>query len=165
MRKNLFVITVLCSLFISLVGCKNTTTEAADIQETAQQVGDVMASVDEVGGSSGNIAANSKSMQNSIEKTFERFAPGELNDFNKNSIASILQPKAYAAACAGAGFSTCTTGGTGGVITRTFGMCTIGAATFDGTVTLTWANSSAANCTLGTCCASSWNPCRMVAFL
>ncbi len=129
-----------------ILGCKITAipAESSDIQETAQQIGDVMASVDEVGGASGNIAL--KSPQNSIEKTFNRYAPGELEESHKSMIANILQPKANAATCSGAGFAMCA----GRVITRNFNNCTVGSATFSGTVTATWGGVNGSGCTLGT---------------
>ena len=127
-----------------LFSCNKTTdVTTADIQETAQQIGDVMASVDEVGGASGSIASNS--VQDSIEKTFKRHAPGELDESYKSMIAKILQPQVNAATCSGAGF-TCT----GRVLTRTFNGCTVGSATFNGTVTSTWAGANGTGCTLGT---------------
>ena len=139
-----FILILLIPFLFS--SCKITAipTESADIQETAQQIGDVMASVDEVGGAGGNIASNT--IQNSIEKTFKRYAPGELDESHKSMIANILQPQALAATCSGAGFAMCS----GRVMTRTFNNCTVGTATFSGTVTSTWGGVSSSDCTLGT---------------
>lgn len=116
---------ILIVLFISLgfLSCKKTdSTSAVDIEETAQQIGDVMASVDEAGGSSGAIAYN--------DKVMERLVPSPLFD-------SLLD-KAYATACTSGGTSTGFGSCTNNVVTRTL-SCTIGtAATMSGTVTLTW---------------------------
>lgn len=140
--KNLVLLCFIASAF----GCsKAIDGTAADIQESAQQIGDVMASVDEVGGSTGSIASKSKGLENSIEKTFERFAPNELDGSYKTMIAQLLQPHANAASCAGAGFA-CNTGTR--VLTRTFAACTVGTATFDGTVTATWAGGGT-GCAMG----------------
>lgn len=123
------------SLLILSSGCKKNAedTAAADVQETAQQVGDVMASVDESGGNSGSIASFDG---RSVENTFERFAPGT---YDHKSVASLIVPEAQAAACTATNnFSSCSSN----VITRTFGGCTVGSATFNGTVTLTWGGAS-----------------------
>lgn len=116
-------------------GCKkNETVSSVDIQETAQQVGDVMASVDESGGGSGSIAY----LNQSIQKTFDRHAPNEINE---SMIAKIILPKAQAASCAGAGFAACN--GSFQVI-RTFGGCTVGSAVFSGDVTFQWSGAACA---------------------
>lgn len=122
-------------------GCKKAeVTTTTDIQETAQQIGDVMASVDESGGGSGNIA----SMQNSVRQSFQRFAPNEINE---NLIAKLFLPQANAASCAGAGFASC--GATlANSIVRSFAGCTVGSAIFSGDVTLAWSNGNTA-CSLG----------------
>lgn len=123
-------------------GCKKAddTTSATDIQETAQQVGDVMASVDEFGGSSGSIASNQDTMKKSIQNTFDRYAQNEMSE---NLIAKLILPEANATSCSGTGFAACNGSG---VIVRSFAGCTVGAAVFSGDVTLTWSNGGA--CTL-----------------
>ena len=134
---KLKIILLLCAgLSFGSVGCKKSDTAAADtaVAETAQQIGDAMASVDEAGGSSGTIA----SMQGGVQKTFERLAPNDI-DQKQSLVAKLFLPQAEAVACDGYGFGTCA----GGVITRNFNSCTIGAATFTGTVALTWSNGSA----------------------
>lgn len=144
-----FILILLIPFLFS--SCKITAipTESADIQETAQQIGDVMASVDEVGGAGGNIASNT--IQNSIEKTFNRYAPGELDESHKSMIANILQPKANAASCSGVVFSCI-----GRVLTRTFNGCTIGSAVFNGTVRATWGGGGdGTSCSLGTIAGSA----------
>lgn len=123
---------ILILLCVTLVfGCrKNSDDASAEIEETAQQLGDVMASIDEAGGGNGNIA----SLQNSIQKTFERYAPEEVPP--PSMVASIVIPKAEAASCSttGAPFSSCT----GNQITRTFNNCSIGTASLSGDVTFAW---------------------------
>jgi hypothetical protein len=124
------------------IGCKKSETlEADSATETAQNIGDVMASVDESGGdSNGAIAAE----RQAAERVFARYAPDETN----LSVSKYLLPNAVAATCDGSGFSSCT----GASITRTFNGCTIGVAQFDGTVNLTWTDNNGAAlgaCTLG----------------
>lgn len=122
--------------FLIFFGCKKASnrTRTADIQETAQQVGDVMASVDESGGSAGTIASSQDTMKKSIQNTFDRYAPNEMNE---SLIAKLILPDANAVTCSGAGFAACNRSG---VVTRSFAGCTVGSAVFSGDVTLTWSN-------------------------
>lgn len=104
--------------------------------ETAQQIGDAMASIDEAGGSNGQLAQNS-----TIEKTFQRLSPQDLSPPFWNR---FLIPSALASSCSVAGtFGSCSSN----EIVRTFDSCTIGTGTFEGTVTLTWGGAST-NCIL-----------------
>ncbi len=125
-------------------GCKKAEVDtSADIQESAQQVGDVMASVDEAGGSTGTIASmkDTERMQNSVRQSFVRFAPNEINE---SAIAQLFLPQANASTCSGAGFAACS----GSSIVRSFNGCTVGTAVFSGDVTLTWSNGNT-NCSMG----------------
>jgi hypothetical protein len=134
--------TVLVSVFLfPLVfsACKKVDeTTAVDISEGAQQVGDAMASVDESGGSTGTFA-----MMKSEARTFARLAPGQI--FPSPLFSKILS-SAEATACSMANtFGTCASN----VMTRTFGSCTVGSATFSGTVTLTFNDGNVnATCTM-----------------
>jgi hypothetical protein len=123
-----------------ITGCKNkdVTDDGSDLSETAQQVGDVMASIDEAGGSGGSISNYNKY----IQKTFAKYSPE--NAPTKFEIIQALQPTAQATPCAGTGFAGCATGS----VTRTFNSCTVGQATFTGTVTLTWTGAMASTCAL-----------------
>lgn len=126
-------------------GCKKAEVAATtDIQETAQQIGDVMASVDETGGSTGSIASmkDTERLQNSVRQSFIRFAP---NDINENMIAKLFLPQANAAGCGTASFAPCSSN----VIIRSFNGCTVGSAVFSGDVTLTWAG-GLGSCSMGT---------------
>lgn len=127
---------------LCVVGCKSSDEEAVetDIQETAQQVGDIMASMDEQGGDDGSVA----SLQNyKFQKTFERFNQ-EPPLPTATNIASMLISNAEAVTCytsgTGTGWGSCS----GRVITRSYNGCTIGAATLSGDVTLTWAGAGSA---------------------
>ncbi|NDG84522.1 MAG: hypothetical protein EBX52_05705 [Proteobacteria bacterium] len=106
--------------------------DADDISETAQQVGDVVASIDETGRSTGSIAMNERG----LDRTFARMGYGP-------GFYESLIPDAYAQNCDGSSFSTCSGNG----VTRNFSGCTVGSATFSGTVTLTWGGGSS-NCVL-----------------
>lgn len=132
MRYHITVL-MLCLVVLSLSGCKKS--DAVDNEETGQQVGDVMASIDESGGSGGSLTR----VESEI-KTFERLAPeGNLEALNR----FFLTP-AYAATCAAANtFGSCS----GTTLVRTFGDCTILGATLSGTVTITWGG-TATSCAL-----------------
>lgn len=141
MKKGIFSVIVIGLLTsLAFFSCKkNDATTSADIEDTAQQVGDVMASIDESGGSSSTLGYN-EYMQDSIQKTFDRYSPGSID---KNMIAQFFLPEAQATSCGATGFSSCTTN----QITRNFGGCTVGSAVFSGDVTLTWGGGSS-SCTM-----------------
>lgn len=126
---------------ITLIGCagNKSETDGSETGETAQQVGDVMASVDEVGGSSGAIS----SLEKSVRKTFARYAPGEIEE---RRLAHIFIPEAQATSCSTSpsGFGSCS----GTSITRNFSSCTIGSAVFTGSVLLTWSGTGVTTCGL-----------------
>jgi hypothetical protein len=118
-------------------GCRRGGEEAGDIEETAQQVGDVMASIDEASDGSGNIA----NLEHSVQRTFARYAPNDVPD--RAVIAAVLIPEAQAAGCFSGGTSV--SGCSSNIITRTFNNCNIGSASLSGDVTLTWGG-GATNC-------------------
>lgn len=126
-------------LILSLFSCKKSsesTGGSPDISEPAQQVGDVMASIDEAGAGNSSIAYQ----PNAEMKTFARYEKEPLRDFLFRSFA----PSAVAASCAtGSSFSSCSSN----VITRTFNDCTtlLGTVTVSGTVTLTWVDGATDN--------------------
>ena len=123
------ILVLMCAF--AFVGCKKNATEssATDIQETAQQVGDAMASADEAGGGSGSYASN---MQNSIQSTFERYAPDDKP--SSHLVASLFLPTAEATSCLGYGFGSCS----GTSLVRNFNSCTVGSAVLSGDVTFSW---------------------------
>lgn len=124
-----------------LLAC-NKEKDAIDNQEVGQQIGDLMASVDEAGQSSGTLAMNELQLKESVRKTFRRLAPRD------TPIFSSLFPQAFAASCSSSpGFGSCS----GNSITRDFAGCTVGQATFSGTVVLTWGGPGVGvSCSLGT---------------
>jgi hypothetical protein len=119
----------LLPLALGSLSCGDTIS-SDDVEEIGQQVGDVMASIDESGGSGGGLA-----MLEATRRTYARLAPAEIQD---SWIEALLLPSAHAASCATGTFAACSSN----VITRTFSGCTIGTATFDGTVTLTFSDAA-----------------------
>ncbi len=108
-----------------LVGCAEEES-SVDIQETAQQIGDVMASVDESGGTTNGTMVMMESHKRMIaarEKAARSFA--FLSSFG-------LLPSAQAVACKDTTFTGCASSQK----VRDLGGCTIGAATFTGDITL-----------------------------
>lgn len=97
-----------------------------------------MASIDE---SSGGSATGSYAVMDlqSTDRMFARLIPNSAADHIFDGFQSLydgLLPSATAAACGLTSFGSCASN----VITRTFGGCTIGSATLDGSVTLTWSD-------------------------
>jgi len=144
--KNLFLI---LSASVFIFGCKKATDDAAtaDIEDTAQQIGDIMASADEAGGTSGSLASLDKYK---FQKTFDRL------DETKSSVAANMATAIFTTAEAvtceasgtGYGFGSCNAGAR--TITRSFNNCTVGTAVISGDVTLTWSGSApSSGCTLG----------------
>lgn len=101
--------------------------------EVAQQVGDFMASTDEYGAGTSSIALNEKE----VRRYFAKYAPNEISD---NLFSRLLLPEAWAASCAVVGFGGCSSSRK----VKTFSGCTVGSATFNGTVTLEWNQGSCA---------------------
>lgn len=140
-----FRITIVLILFTSIVSCKKSTEDAAtdsttidSISESAQQVGDLLAGVDESGGTTtGGIAFN----QIKDYKTFERLAKNEITktDFILNSILD----RAEATACSAVNFSSCSNNQK----TRDLSGCTTAAfGTISGDITLAFTGSQASTC-------------------
>lgn len=114
-----------------LVSCAED--ETVDIQETAQQVGDVMASVDESGGNANGTIAM---MDN--QRRFIAVREQKISGFA--DLWSAIQPiqKAQAGACRDTSFSACTSSQK----VRDLNDCTIGSAVFSGDVTLSFSDAA-----------------------
>ena len=133
--KILFLMTIL-----ALQSCGSSSTTDTT-EETGQQVGDVMASVDEGGGSTGGTFAFLGIDPKSAQRTFARLSPSDVEPTWMEKISAPFQPvtNAYAGSCStDATFSTCSSN----VMTRTFSGCTIGYATVTGTVALTFVDAA-----------------------
>ncbi len=142
--KNLKIITALF-LSLTVAACGGSSGGAsADIQETAQQVGDVMASVDESSGVENGAYARLESQ--GLEQRFARLLPPKSLREHARSLFSAVVPPVYAAGCGGTTtFGACTNN----VVLRNFDECTIGSTTLDGTIMLTWDDGVVDNtCTL-----------------
>lgn len=135
-QLNYFVLLISLITIIQLNSCKGSAVEESSESEVAQQLGDVVASVDEVGGSAGLISLN---IQNSYFRTLVRLDQSsrlesllDLSKMNPNI-------NAYADSCSSINtYSSCIAN----TITRNFGSCTMGSKTFAGSVNLVWGGSS-----------------------
>lgn len=130
------------SVFIT--SCRGGAADSATVfdanTELAQQVGDSMSSVDESAGGSGNFA-----MMNEIksaESSIAFFSP--TRSPSKIKLLSESVSTAFAASCFGTGFSTCSSN----TVSRNFSNCTLGSATFSGTVAFSYSGTTAATCKL-----------------
>jgi hypothetical protein len=132
MQKKGLGLILLVGLLFSCSKKVESNSAADDIEETAQQVGDVVASIDEVGGVNGAIVLNERA----IDRTFARLGYGP-------SLFELMIPNAYAATCGASTFLSCSSNR----VTRSFLGCTLGGGTYTGTVTLNWGGSSS-NCVL-----------------
>ncbi|HEX4924789.1 MAG TPA: hypothetical protein VFV50_11915, partial [Bdellovibrionales bacterium] len=132
--------TLVCAaLALALISCqKKDESTSNDSDTAANQIGDVMASIDESGGSDGGFAYLERE-----RKHFARLFPAQRAPAD---VMDLILPKANAASC----FLTSTFGScTNNVVVRDFQNCTIGAATFTGTVTFTFNDGATDNtCTM-----------------
>lgn len=130
-------------LGLALSACKNKNEESSTTttsDEVAQNIGDMMAGVDESGGSTGEIA-----WQGEVLGAQHLLARATKKDLRWEALRSKLLPQAQAVSCYGQGFGACSSD----VITRNFNNCTVGLSTISGTVTLTWGGSPS-NCSMTT---------------
>lgn len=140
MAKLLTILMTGLLVSITFVNCSKQDVGATqDVAETAQQIGDVMSSIDESSGSASGDITIVQHYQKTAERMFARYAP----DDKPLVWSKILLPAAEATSCSGYGFGSCTVASGGGAtITRSFGGCTVGLAQFTGDVTLNFTNSS-----------------------
>lgn len=118
-------------IFYFVFGCAKD--DQVDIQETAQQVGDVMASVDESGGDANGTMAHLENQQRFIALREEKITGLFLAD-----LWTLLKPfpSAQAAACKNTTFNACSSSQK----VRDLNDCTIGSAVFTGDVTLSFSD-------------------------
>jgi hypothetical protein len=125
-------------------GCGKGSGTSQDISELGQQVGDLMAGVDESGGTSGSLAL----LDLESSRLFARRAPEELSPTLLEKLGQGFLPEAFAGVCStSASFGSCTASGIGGTSARTRNLsgCTVGTRSFSGTITLSY---STADCSL-----------------
>lgn len=126
-NKWIFLTTISCLI----LSCTEDVTSTADIQESAQQIGDLMASVDEAGGTSDGTIALLEGQRRFIVRKDKELNPNHVQD-----LFALFIPikKAEAVSCGDTTFSACS----GSQKTRTLSGCKIGSATFTGSVDLTF---------------------------
>lgn len=127
-NKMIFLLGV--SMLISSCGGSSSSDQTND--ETAQQVGDSMSSLDEMGGSTGSLALLNMNSGSAF---------AELNHSPANKLFEIfdlIAPVSAAACRTAATFSDCSSSSR----TRTFSGCTIGSTTWTGSVALAFSDSS-----------------------
>ncbi|MCM0605615.1 MAG: hypothetical protein KA715_05950 [Xanthomonadaceae bacterium] len=129
-------------LFLStLMACGSTVSDTTE--ETGQQVGDAMASIDEGGGSTSGTFAYQQNIE-SAKRTFARLSPADIEPTLLDKLVGSVYPiqSAHAGLCSlESTFSSCASN----VMTRTFSGCTIGAATVTGTVALNFTDAAVDN--------------------
>ncbi len=138
---KIFIISAMLPLLL-LLSCNKPENYAVDTtNESAQQVGENMASLDESGGSSGGTLTSNEIK--SYEKAFARLS----NDVPTKSqtVANFVFPMAHATACNAATFSTCAAS----KIVRDYTGCTTaGGGVMSGSTELTFSGSGTASCTI-----------------
>lgn len=126
-RIKTVIIFLLSATMISCKGKSDGGLISSEGLEIAQQVGDFMVSVDEFGAGNSSIALQDKS----IRTYFDRYAPNEMSE---SLFSKLFLPEAWAASCSAATYSNCS----GSQRVKNFTNCTVGSATFSGSVTLNW---------------------------
>jgi len=116
------------------IGCRKSTAE--DSAQIGDAVGEVMSSLDE----STQGSTTTAMLPGGLLRT-----PEQLKSPLWRRLLGAVRPQAYAATCATAAFSACSAA----TRTRTFDACTLGAATLDGSVTLTFSSSACAMAATG----------------
>lgn len=116
-------------------GCAEDELNPADLQETAQQIGDVMASVDESGGTTDGSIAFMEG-QRKFMAAKDKQLPGSM----VQDVFDLFTPikRAQAGACKDTTFSGCASSQK----VRDLNDCTIGSATFTGDVTLSFSDAA-----------------------
>jgi hypothetical protein len=105
---------------------KDSSNSSTALQEQAEEIGESISAVDEMGGSNGSYSMTVPS---------KKFFPNPMFSFN-------LIPSAHAATCnLISSFGSCTNN----VITRSFNNCTLGSAVYDGNITLTYNDTNVNN--------------------
>lgn len=132
LQRRIWVTFIAIFASSAIAGCGNRA--SSDVEELGQQIGDLMAGVDESSGSNGGAYA---SMSNAAQgRAFARLeAQYDRPLLARWAPSFSLLSEAMASSCGVANtFGSCSAN----TIVRTFGGCSIGSAVLDGTVTLTW---------------------------
>lgn len=134
---------LVCSIAIAAfaIGCQKKDDSSTTLsQQLAQDVGDVMASIDEGSGGKANGSFTLNEFK-AAEKMIARYVPQK--NLNKQFAVRTVIPRAEAAACYNTGWGSCSAN----ALTRTFNNCQIGNATLNGTVALSFGG-GAASCSV-----------------
>ena len=130
-KLKAFVLILLASVSSLILGCggdQAVTLGSANVPlEIGNQLGDIMATIDEAGRGNTNIV--------NYKPTLERYnfsSPKQMVALDNTF--EILFPKAEAAACGVAQFSACSSN----QVLRSFNGCTIGGYTLSGSTLMTW---------------------------
>jgi hypothetical protein len=133
-----FVLILLASISSLILGCSGdqaVTLGSANVPlEIGNQLGDIMATIDEAGRGNTNIV--------NYKPTLDRYNVSPKQMVAVENAFEILFPKAEAAACGAAQFSACSSN----QVLRSFNSCTIGGYTLNGSTLMTWTGGS--GCTL-----------------
>ncbi len=128
--KSLVLASMTAVALIFAPGCRKDTT-LSDQAQIGAAVGEVMASADDA-------ASGSSTMASLHGLPFRGMPDGLEGPLWRRALAAV-EPSAYGAACYPFSFSACASG----VRTETFSSCSYGAATIDGSVTLTFSDTAA----------------------
>ncbi|MES2801311.1 MAG: hypothetical protein V4654_02365 [Bdellovibrionota bacterium] len=134
MNKTLLLVlmALVCNLILSChVGEPISFGEANTKAELANQLGDVMASIDEAGRGTTAIAQFSPTSLDGLKSS-------QIKNIVYENVMSVLFPQANAATCNTAEFSACSANS----ITRNFNGCSIGGYILSGSVAMTWTGGS-----------------------
>jgi hypothetical protein len=139
------------SIFIFTLGCGKRENLGVSTQDLlADQMGDLLASIDEFSGASGNfLLGHSINRASSVKGQVVFLQPPPLDGLftREPSILSEVLPSANASSCLGSLLGSCEVDGSGHKLVRTLSNCTIGSATLSGSIELKF--SSATSCHLG----------------
>lgn len=132
------MLVLIASILSVLMGCGASETvqlgEADTPTELGNQLGDVMASIDDAGKGTTTISQYTPS--------FDRYNMSSPKQVAFENVFKVLLPDAMAATCGAATFGTCSSN----TMTRNFNGCSIGSYVLTGTVTMTWVGGT--NCAL-----------------
>lgn len=125
---------LMASILSAFLGCGAMETvqlgEADTPTELGNQLGDVMASIDEAGKGTTTISQYAPS--------FDRYNMSSPKQVAFENVFKFLLPEAMAADCGAATFGACSANS----MTRSFNGCSIGSYVLNGTVTMTWTGGS-----------------------
>jgi len=162
MLKNSVLLAAVSALALSACTLKNQDdlipgdNASFNSKELAQNVGEVVASIDDMSGDGSGTFA----MMRGHQKTIARLLPGAKSTYASMPIMKILLPEAQAAACSTVSYAACAPNGPNhSDRTKTFGGCTIGDATVTGSADLSYFGTGNNSCRMSNASdAVAWKP-------